>query len=286
MESRDDATTATTAARLLQQQEEVRSRLARRGPSRGYQWLLVCSAVLLSAYVGVFLHAFSGFDPASAGPGGYTYTNLMLLPVLLYSVLVNGARERFGIRTRASVAQAVGSVAAIVAFVVLGSLSIAGVGYPGWLNVVAPAVLFAVMAIAPIRRLFASRSAPPTDRWANTPLTVPARWATAGIGVVLGLLAATTTVVWFPIISAATLLVTLSVVLISWRLQWGLRSTGFQWGPVNWVLFAVATAALFALAAALSTSYPVTEVVAVAVGVFVLVVMTIAALLPFAAADE
>ena len=284
MESGDEATTAATAAQLLQQQEVVRFRLERRGPSRGYQWFLVCSAVLLSVYAGVLLFAFST-SGSTAGSSGYTYTNLMLLPVLLYSALANGARERFGIRNRASVAQVVGTVAAIAVVMILGWLSITDVGYPAWMNVVAPVVLFAVMAISPLRRLVADRSTPPTDRWENTPPPTPARWATAGIGVVLGLLAATTAVVWYPIISAATLLVTLSVVLISWRLPWGLRSTGYHWGPVNWAFFAAATSAMFALTAALCMS-SVGPGAAIAVGVFILMVMIISALLPLPAAGE
>lgn len=272
---------STAAAMSLQQYARVRARAADRGPTRGYSWLLVWSGLLLSVYFGVFLSAYAGFEAGSAESGGYTYTNLLLLPVLLFSALVSGARDRFSIRSRSTRRQVIGYIAAILAFMVLGALTITGMTYPWWLNLLAPVALFTAMSAAPLRELLTTRSTRTDERWGNLPLANPARWTTAMIGVAFGVLAATTTLGWFPIISAATLLVTLSATLISWRLPWGLRATGHQWGPAHWGMFAATTAFMFALAVALSVSVAVTTPVAVSAGAMVCVFMVGAAFLPF-----
>lgn len=259
----------------------MRDRIDRRGPSRGFAWLLVWSALLFSAYVGVFLFSFSDFDAEATVPSGYTYTNLMLLPVLLFSGLISGARERFSIRSRPTPLQLLGYVAAVLGFMVLGALNIAGVDYPSWLNALAPVALFTVMGAAPLRRLLATRSGDEVSgRWRNDPLTIPARWTTAAIGVVLGILATTSTWTWFPIVSAGVLMATLLAALIGWRMPWGLMRVGYRWGPAHWVLFAAATAAMFALVVVLTRTEGGATFVAGSLGALSCAAMVIAAVIP------
>ena len=279
MESDSGFVSAEDAVTRLQQHDSVRARAERSGPSRGYAWLLILSALVLSVYVGVFLFAFYGFDPYT-GTGGYSYTNLLVLPILLFSALVNGARERFSIRKKPSIAQWIAYLVTFAAFMILAGLSVAGVSYPRWLNLLVAGALFAAIAVAPIRQLVSAHATTRSEPWVNERLSVPVRWTTASIGVVVGVLAAASASTWFPIASSAIMLGSLIVALVGWRARWGLPRTGYEWEPVHWVVFGIAITLTFTLTALLtaSTSTPIWLPLAVGASAFAL--MLTASLLP------
>lgn len=267
------------AASQLRQHDAVRARAERGGLSRGYAWLLVLGSLFVSIYVGVFLFAFYGFD-ASTGTGGYSYTNLLVLPVLFFSALVSGARERFSVRKKPPFAQWIGLGVVFAAIMVLAGLSVASVTYPGWLNPLVAVALFAVSAAAPIRQLLSARGASTSEPWENKRLSVPVQWTTAAIGAVIGILAAASASTWFPIASAGLMLGSLIVALLGWRARWGLPRTGYEWGPLHWAAFGIAITLTFTLVALLADNSSIPAWFHVAVGPSVFALMAIASRMP------
>ncbi|MWB97399.1 hypothetical protein [Agromyces seonyuensis] len=252
MESEREPTVAE-AAELLGRHNEIRSRAARQRESRGSAWLQVVGSVLLSVYVGILLVMFTGFDPHESGGGPSQYVHLLLLPVLLFCGLVQGARDRFRVRTRPGVGQVIIGAAPLAAFMVLTALSIAGVAYPWWLNALIPLVLFAATASPALRRLRDPQPSAADDRWSTQPLPPVTRWTTVAIGAAFGIGSAVSTWTWAPLVWMAMWIALLIAAIVGWRMPWGLPRTGFLWGPAHWMLYGAATVVLFALAAVLST---------------------------------
>ncbi len=271
----------TDAAELLRRHREVRDRAASQGPSRAFAFLMLWSAVLVSVYVAVYLLTFQS---RSVGAGGLTgsastLTFVLLVPFLIFSPLISGARERFRVRPGLPApGYWVGYGLLVAGFMALGGLSIAGVVYPWWLALALPAAAFVMLASRPVRRLL-SETTPKSERWQNHPLTGPARRMTVAIGVMTGLIAATSTWRWFSIVVMAAMLL-LIVVLIGSRSRWGLPRVGYEWGPIHWASFAVATTVLFLLVVLFSLTTWVTIAVSVGAGIVVFVVMFVVAFLP------
>ncbi|WP_146071659.1 hypothetical protein [Cryobacterium sp. Y50] len=277
-ESRDPS--RHSAAEQLRSYEDVRNRVTLQGPSRAFALLMLWGAVVLAVYVGVFLFSFGGrpVDEVASGAGGFPYTGILLFPVLIFSSLVSGARERFGIRTKPAPGYWIAYGLIIAGFMTLAGLSIAGVSYPWRLNLLVAVTIFLTMSAGPIRQLRRATT-PNPDRWMNEPLSRPARWSTALIGATAGLLAATSTLAWFPVVGA-TVMMALVVVLGGWRARWGLPRTGYEWGPIHWAAFGIAVGVLFLLTVLLSRTGWITTPISVATGVLVLFVMLIASFLP------
>ncbi len=236
---------------------------------------------MVSAYIAVFLLS-SGIREANGGrllSGSDGATAVLLAPVLIFSSLITGARERFSVRRGLPTPVywiAYGLLVAV--FLAQLALGIAGVSYPWWLNLVLPAATLVTMAAGPVRRLLSPKT-PTSDRWENHPLSAPARRMTVVVGVMLGLLAATSTWRWFSIVSVAVMLLLL-VVLIGWRSRWGLPRTGYEWGPIHWAAFGIAVTVLFLLVVLFSLTKWVTTPVSVSAGLVVFVLMLISAFLP------
>lgn len=242
---------------------------------------MLWSAVLISVYLAVYLFLFGGstVGAASAQPGGYTPTWVILTPVLMFSGLVRGARERFHIRTKPSPLHWGLYALVLAGFVTLGALSMAGVGYPWWLNAILPLVLLASMAATPIRGLLTTtpESSPP---WASVPLAAGVRIMTTLIGLANGVLLATFTHPLLAAFSGLTVMVLLFVVLLGWRSAWGLPRVGYEWGPIHWGAFAICTATQFTCVVFAAVTTWFTTPNSIAAGVLVLVVMGISAVLP------
>lgn len=150
--------------------------------------------------------------------------------------------------------------------------------YPWWLNLLAPVAVFVAMAASPLRQLrLASTS--DSDSWSNEPLNTPVRWTTSAIGISTGLIAATSTQPFFPIVSAATLIL-LIVALASWQSSWGPPRTGFEWGPLHWGAFSIAVGILFVLTLLLTRTTWITVWIAVAAGATIAAMLLVAAFLP------
>lgn len=276
--SDDDYLSASSAAEQLRIHEAVRDRSEGRGPSRGYPLLLLWSAVVLSVYVGAFLWASSSRS-GTGGLGTGAYVSVFLLPTLIFSSLIGGARERFSVRAKPSTLQRVAYALVFSSFGVLLVLGIAAVSYPWWLNLAVAVAMFVVTAVGPLRQLRTAAGRDP-ERWMNHPLSRPAQWTTALIGVAAGLLAATSAQrVLYSVVSVGTMVV-LVVVLIAWRSRWGLPRTGYEWGPIHWSAFGVTMTLLFGLGVVLYRTNWITAPLGIAVGAVIFATMFASSLLP------
>ena len=282
MESGSPRIAADKAAASLQGYAQVRAKVEDRGPSREFAQLQLCLTVALSAYLGVFLISSAADPPTEVSAGARDYTSgLLVLPVLLLGSLVSGARERFSIRSKPSVAQWVAVTLIIGGVTVLLAVSIAGVAYPVWVALLVPAFLFVIMAAGPIRVLSGSATGAARQPWSSTPLSRPVRRTTVLIGLSTGLLAATSTQeAWFAVISSAAMLVLVVIFLFGWRAEWGLSHTGYEWGPIHWAAFGIVLSVLFVLSMLLATTEWITTPVSILAGVLALLVMVGAAVLP------
>lgn len=284
MESDEGDVSTSGAAAWLRNHDQIQDLVNRRVPTRSQATLSLWGALVVAVYVGVFLITFGGrtvHETVSSG-GNYQYANILLLPLLVFSFLVNGARERGGIQRKPSRHSWVIYVPILVGFIALAVLSLVGVGYPWWLNLLVPLLLFVTMAITPLRELRQAVKTPETEHWITKPLSRPTRWTTAVIGVTFGLLVATSTSRWFLILSIIAYMLILGA-LIGLRTRWGLPRTGYEWGPSQWVAFGLATGVLFLDVALLTFTPWMTTAVAIIAGVLVAAVMVLAALFPRAA---
>ena len=267
---------------MLRSHDETRERAEQRAASRPFALFMLGAAVAIAAYVGVFLFSFGGRSIEESTPGLGTYsTSLLVFPILLFSVLVSGARERFGVRTTPSLHYWIAVGVILASFLALLALSVIGVTYPWWLTMFLPVALFGVMAFKPVRQLRNGRT-PDDERWVNEPLSRPARWTTAITGTTLGAVAAVSPQVWFPVVQVVVSVLIL-VAIIGYRSRWGLARTGLEWGPIHWGAFAITVGILFALTALLVRTDWITGWVAVALGLAAAAPMVIAAFLPIRA---
>lgn len=287
MESKDDLASAlsehlaSTASEQLQEYARLESSASDRAPSRGYWWLMLWSAVLISAYVAVHLFTFGGStaEEVSEQAGGYSATWVMLTPVLAFSSLVSGARERFNIRTKPSPLHWGFYALAMAGFITLGALSIVGIAYAWWLRALVPLILFVAMAWTPVRSLVTA-SHGSSRSWGSTPLSFASRIMTALIGLAIGVLLVTSPNTLAAAISGIVIMVFFIVVLVSWRSSFGLPRVGYQWGSIHWVCFGASAAIVFTCVLLTTFTSWFTASYNVAAGTLVFIIMGVAALLP------
>lgn len=271
--------TAGEAAWQLHSLEQLRKRVETQNPSRAFALLQLGSAIVLSVYVGVFLLSFGSRPPEGTVADGYQYTSMILLPILMFSSLVIGARERFKVRKKPTIQSWVGSVVVLGSFMGLVVLTIIGASYPWWLNLLVPVAMFVTMGAGPLRRLRLSRTSD-SVHWVTARLSRPARWTTGSIGAAAGLLAASGgQQMWFAVTSLGVM-GALLVVLIGWQATWGLPRTGYEWAPIHWAAFGLTMTILFGLGVILSRTDWITIPVSVGAGVFIVAIMLTASFLP------
>lgn len=281
MESESGDIPPVDAAAQLRSHDDMRAKVERRGPSGAFASLMLWGALVTAVYSGVFLFALGGrpIDEQVSGSGSFPSTALLLFPILVFSALVSGARERFSVHLKPALGYWIFSALVLAGFGALAILTLVGVVYPWWLNLIVPVALFVVMAADPIRRLRGTAKTPEDERWVNERLSRPARRNTALIGAATGLLAATSTQQWFPLLAMATFLM-LIVMTLAFSASWGLPRTGYEWGPLHWSALGVTLGVLFLLALLLARTTWVTTPIAVIAGVFAFAVMLGASVLP------
>ncbi|MGV8851309.1 MAG: hypothetical protein ACOH1M_01925 [Rhodoglobus sp.] len=275
-------TTRQQASRQLQQHQEMRDSASAHGPSRGFAWFQLWTALLAATYIGVFLFAFSaGIEPeGGSNSGSSSPTTLLLVPILAFSALTTGARERFGIRSALPRAVWIPLVAAFLGMSVLSGLSVFEVPYPRWIIALVVLTVLVPLGAPAIAQLI--RAPHPRNPLARdyALLSKPVRWNTAIMGAVAGLLIAFGNI---PILSMLVMLAALVGIGISFVLTespWILPHAGFEWGWMQWTAFGIATSTLFmfSLLNPLAGSVSFTATVTSGVGVFL--VMLIASALP------
>ena len=235
---------------------------------RPYAILLLWSAVALAAYMTAFILIF---QPSLASGAGSQYTSLLLVPVLVQSGLINGARERFGVRMRGGGALFVALGVIVVIFIVMVLAIFVGVTYPWWVSVVVGAVLLGLMGARPALVIMQNGAAQ-SAALPTAPLSRPVRWMTALIGVALGaMVALSVSAMLFAIASIITLAAL--ALLVAWHGAWGLPRAGFEWGRAQWVGFGVVVVAVWTTALLLARTEVVSWPISAGVGLAVAGVM-------------
>lgn len=289
---------ASAVRERLTEYARLQSRAGELTPSRGYWWMMLWSALLISADVGVLLFTFAASTAGEiSGRTGYSLPGVLITPVLAFSALLIGARERFNIRTKPSPLVLLFYGMALAGFFAAITFSGASVAYPWWLNVLVPLILCAAMAAAALRGLIAtSQGSTPSHGSAashgtaaprgtaapqgNAPLGVTSRLMTALIGVALGIMLATAADDVAAADTSSLTMIFFTVSLVSPRLAFGLDQAGYQWGSIHWVCFGVSAAIMFASALAMTFTTWFTATSNVTAGVLVFIVMVVAAFLP------
>jgi hypothetical protein len=251
-ERTDLSPNASTAARLLADAERAGARARAQTDFRSHAVIQGWVAAALFVYAATFLLLFG--NPGHGGsPVGsaYSYLGVLLIPFLLLSQLVQGARNRLPISVAlphrgAMLLLMLPGMALFLAEAIATQI---GFDYPWWANLLVAAAIAAPLsglAISTARN--ASGTAPHAhDASPRPPLSRIAAVMTAGLGIYFGVIAALTPYSWFTV---ATLFYTLALVvlLIGGSAPWGLPSVGSEWGQSQWVAFGVSFTLLFALA--------------------------------------
>ncbi|MGZ0212389.1 MAG: hypothetical protein ACKVI4_07920 [Actinomycetales bacterium] len=275
-------TTRAEASRQLQHYQEVRDSVKQRGPSRGFAWFSLWSALMGASYVGVFLLAFSGSigTAGDSNPDKFSQTSLLIVPILAFTTMTTGARERFGIRRALPRAAWIPLVLAFIAMTGLAGLSVFDVPYSRSLIPLVALAVFVPLAAPAIAQLIqVPRSRNPARR-SSEPLSTPVRWNTAIMGAVAGLLISFGTI---PIVSALVMVAALAGIMLAYVLEessWTLPRVGFEWGWMHWTAFGITTSTLFAFAVLAPLAKSPSFAASVAAGIAVFLIMLVASALP------
>ncbi|MBH0128931.1 hypothetical protein [Salinibacterium sp. NK8237] len=274
--------TGAEASRQLQQHQEVRDSANQLGPSRGFAWFSLWSAFMAASYIGVFLLAFSaGIGTAgNSDPGKFSQTSLLVVPLLAFTTMTTGTRERFGIRRALPRVVWIPLVLAFFAMTVLSGLSVFDVPYSPWLIPLVALAVFVPLAAPAIAQLIrVPRSRTPARR-SSEQLSTPVRWNTVIMGAVAGLLISFGTI---PIVSSLLMIAALAGIAFTYALNessWVLPRVGFEWGWMQWTAFGITTSTLFAFAMLAALPQSPSLAAALAAGIAVFLVMLVASALP------
>lgn len=251
--------------------DRVRERGA--GLPRPFAWLLFWGALMMGAYVCAVLLVL----PSPPDSGGAHYVNLLLVPLLVNSVLLNGARERFDVRFRSGIAVWIAVVAIAGGFAAAMIVVFTGGTLAPWVAVIVGIGAAGLMGGRAFVTLLGGPRGESSVEWAGVPLSAPVRWMTALIGVLFGVTAA---VSQWPVASSIVNLIGLCLTLVMLLLQgaWSLVRVGSEWGRREWVASVAAMLLLFALAIASARTDLATPALAGGVGGVVLVLMVAVAL--------
>ncbi|MBH0115396.1 hypothetical protein I6E52_00870 [Salinibacterium sp. NG253] len=260
----------------------MRDSVNQRGPSRGFAWFSLWSALMGASYIAVFLFSFSaGIGTAGdSNPDKFSQTSLLIVPILAFTTLTTGTRERFGIRRALPRAVWIPLALAFIAMTFLSGLSVFDVSYSRWLIALVALAVFVPLAAPAIAQLIrVPRSRNPARR-SSAPLSTPVRWNTVIMGAVAGLLISFGTI---PIVSSLLMIAALAGIMLTYVLnesEWILPRVGFEWGWMQWTAFGVTTSTLFAFAVSAPLVESPSFAVAIAAGIAVFLIMLAASALP------
>jgi len=138
---------ASTAARLLADAERVGARTRAQIDYRAHAVIQGWVAVALFVYVATFLLLFGTPAPIGSATGtgpNYAYVNVLVVPFLTLTQIVQGARDRLPISVvlphrRAMLLMLPG----LTLFLATAIASLVGFGYPWWANLLVAAAIAA-----------------------------------------------------------------------------------------------------------------------------------------------
>ncbi len=280
----DNEISPATASRMLADADRVSASAQGRVDLRTQSLIQACSPLVLFAYTATFLLLFTypaqvaGANVFNAGP---MYANILLIPLLAQTQLMQGARNRIPVSdaTPLKGRKLLFVFLGIAAFVAIAAMSLLGVKIAWWVS-----ILVAVCAAAPpaVLAVISSKKAriQTEDRPSSgiqPPLGKPARYVTLGLGIYFGIAGVSTTLSWFPLAALVLLLVLLGLVFRG-NTRWGLVSVGSEWQRHHWIAFGASFLLFFALTLIVVRTSWNTPVVGIIGGALIVAPMVIAAL--------
>lgn len=250
----------TDAAELLAQQERARTRT--QDLERPYALLALWHAAFVAAYIATLMVAFATPLDATA------FSQAALVLLLAEVSLLEGAQQRYAVRSRARADTVIAAGVAFAGFAIVLGLAFIDVRVPWWSGIIAGVVVLVALGLRPALALVRGTGALRAPTAAGS-LTTPARFVTTLLGVVIGLLVALTP---WPLLSSIVQLVAILgvVFLLAARSSpWGFISVGNEWGRPQWTAFGIVAAVLFAFTVALAYLGAVTWPISLGLGVLI-----------------
>lgn len=274
--TRDTPLDAAGAAQLLQAADTARARAAAAVDHRTLARARFGLAGAVFIYLSAFLLLFGNQTQdtvSGAGANGYAYANVLLIPFLVLTQLLQGVQNRARVlRTHRRVLLLV--LLGMIPFGIAGALSILDIRYPWGLN-----LLVAAAPAAPLLWLAgksARRASAPAIPALHTALSRPAAIMTGALGLYFGLTGLLAAYSWFPL-AGLGLGLALVALLTLWTSRWGLPSVGSEWAAPQWTGFTVSFLLLVTLAVVLARTPWNTPLVGALGGVLVALPLMIAA---------
>lgn len=245
---------SATAALLLSRAECVGVDVVKQTDFRALSviqgWVAATSFVYVATFLVLFAHPGTSEGVSNSAS---SYVNVLVIPFLLFSQLVQGARSRLPII--ASFPQRLTPkllliLPGVAIFAAAATAYIIGVRFPWWgslLIACAIAAPLGILAIVSASKARGHAFPRPNTVHSRQLLSRTAARMTAGLGCYLGVLAALTPYGWFPV-AAGILTFVLVMLVAGWTARWGLPSVGSEWGFSDWVGFGIAFTLLFAVA--------------------------------------
>ncbi|WP_217133811.1 hypothetical protein [Leucobacter chinensis] len=254
-ETLSDENATATARRQLDQFAALNGNAR---PDPGYWFLLLCGAVMTASYLAVFMLTVRASFTGNAG----AQPALLLMPVIVFTALAVGARERFGVRARVDVKRNAIVVSATIAVFVLVYIFAVWKGVNGDLvaNLLVPFGVFGVVSFEPIMALLKERSyrdtveGQPRGRKGRRAylspqrLSAPVKRNTVLIGVIFAAMLAASP---FTLVAAYVhfaAMVVMFMLLVLQRAPGNIARVGYEWGEAQWSVFSVAVASNFVAA--------------------------------------
>ncbi|MDA3147474.1 hypothetical protein JSO19_08780 [Leucobacter sp. UCMA 4100] len=231
-------------------------------PDPGYWFLMLCGAVMAAGYIAVFMLTVRASFTAHPG----AQPALLVMPIIVFTALAVGARERFGVRTRVDVKRTTIVVcAAIVVFVLVYLVAMRQGDHGDFVaNLLVPFAVFGALSFEPIMALLRERSyrdateGQPRGRKGRRAylspqrLSAPVKRNTVLIGVIFAALLASSP---FTMVAAyvhfavmAIVMVMMLMMFISQHSPGNIARVGYEWGEAQWSVFSVAVASNFVAA--------------------------------------
>lgn len=280
----DSAISPATASRMLADADRVSANAQGRVDLRTQSLIQTWVPLVIFAYVATFLLLFTypaqvaGANVFNAGP---MYANILLIPLLAQTQLIQGARNRLSVSDAKPLKgrKLLFVFLGIAAFIAIAAMSVSGIEIPWWVS-----ILVAVCAATPpaILAMISSKKAriQPQGRLSSgsePALSKPARHVTLGLGIYLGIAGFSTTLPWF-LLAASALLLILFALMLCGNTRWGLMSVGSEWQRKHWVAFGASFLLFFALTLILVRTSWNTTVVGMLGGALIAAPLVIAAL--------
>ncbi|MGO1316097.1 MAG: hypothetical protein ACTMIR_03550 [Cellulomonadaceae bacterium] len=276
MESEPDRAGASQvdAAEYLRRHDQTVARTAGYGPPRTVAWLTFWAALCYGAAASAVL-----FASAHAELAGQDFNALVILPPLFaFQQLLDGAKDRWGVRSRTTAIEWAFLVATMAVFLTVGWWAAPGAGYTGWLTIAVGVLFFVSLGVVPLLRALRHGEARGSDRGASR-LSAQVMIVTVVAGALGGVLIGASIHAWLPVVIMIALVLAFASE-VERGSRGGLSQAGYEWRAPQWSAFALLSVACVAVPVLAVYTTLVTSTVAWIAGAAVAGVMTIVALWP------